>query len=61
MPEPEHSIKKRIREAKLTVLKVADALKMPYGTLASQLNGFSPLTSDTRRRIEQVINEATKK
>lgn len=58
MPEPEVSIKKRIHEAKLTILKVANTLNMPYGTLASQLNGFSPLNPEVRRAIEKLITEA---
>jgi len=52
----ESSLKLRIRRAGLTQKEVADKLNIPYGTLVSQLNGFSPLSY--RREIEEIIREA---
>lgn len=57
MPEPETMLKQKIRESGLTVLRIANTIKIPYGTLNAQLNGFCPLPYQTRRVIQKMITE----
>jgi hypothetical protein len=61
MNRPEFEIKEQIRLAGLQMRDVAAHLEMPYGTLASQLNGFAPLSYENRRKIEILIVSAETK
>jgi transcriptional regulator with XRE-family HTH domain len=58
MSEAEIGIKKKFKEYGITIKQVADFFKISYTTLNSQLNGFSPLTKDNRKKINTLLSMA---
>ena len=43
--------------AGITRLEVATAIKMPYGTLCSKINGYSTMTEEEEKAIRKVLEK----
>lgn len=54
-------LKKRMKAAGVTIKEVSQKMKRPYSTIGGMLGGFTPLTSDMLKTIEQMIIEAEQK
>ncbi len=56
----ESEIKKRMHDLGLNTRDLAYAMDMAPGTLANQLGGWSPLSSESRKKIQEVFSEKEK-
>lgn len=53
----EYELKSAMHQSKITLKDVSDKLGIPYGTLSCQINGFTPMSSETRKAIVKIIEE----
>lgn len=56
----EKELKRRLKENGITYKQLASHLGRSYQTIASWMNGFSPLPDTERIRIEKMIESKTK-